>query len=316
MTLTHVLVLGLVFFATAGFCSALGGLLLGNPLSARLRQAGAGEPLGDGAPQGEWQAKVMAALQPASQLALPQEGWQNSPVRRGFMHAGWRNEHAVVLFFACKTLLSFVLPALLVGAHAFGGGGMAADRLVVCVVFLAALGYYAPNIYLSRRVSARQREIFEGLPDAIDLMTVMVEAGLGLDAAIARIAEEMGARSRAVGEEFKLVGLELRAGASRNQALRNLALRTGVEEVEFFVAMLVQTDRFGTSMADSLRVHSETLRGRRMQRAEEQAAKIGLKLLFPLVFCIFPAIMVVLIGPAAISIYRNFFPIAARFGGS
>jgi tight adherence protein C len=121
----------------------------------------------------------------------------------------------------------------------------------------------------------------------------------------------MGVKSRALEEEIHLVGLELRAGAARDQALRNLALRTGVEEVELFVAMLVKTDRFGTSMADSLRVHSDALRTKRRLRAEEAAAKIPLKLLFPLVFCIFPSMMLVLVGPAAISIYRVFFPIAS-----
>jgi tight adherence protein C len=310
MTLMQMMVLGLVFAATTGLCAALAGMFLGDPLKERL-QSGADVLGADEAAPSAWKAKLAAALAPASRLTLPEEGWQNSPLRQRFLHAGMRGEHAVLLFFAGKTLLSFALPALFVIATALAGPGMAGDRMLMCVVFLAALGYYAPNVYLARRIAARQLELFEGLPDAIDLMTVMVEAGLGLDAAIARIADEMGSRSKVVGEEFKLVGLELRAGASRNQALRNLALRTGVEEVEFFVAMLVQTDRFGTSMADSLRVHSDTLRQKRMLKAEEAAAKIGLKLLFPLVFCIFPAIMVVLIGPAAITIYRNFFPVAA-----
>ena len=313
MTLMQIMVLGLVFAATTGLCAALAGIFLGDPVQDRLK--GADEVLGaEGAGPSPWKAKLAAALSPASRITLPEDGWQNSPLRQRFLHAGLRGEHAVLLFFAGKTLLSFALPTLFVIATALAGPGMAADRMLICVVFLAALGYYAPNVYLGRRIVARQLALFEGLPDAIDLMTVMVEAGLGLDAAISRIADEMGSRSPVVGEEFKLVGLELRAGASRNQALRNLALRTGVDEIEFFVAMLVQTDRFGTSMADSLRVHSDSLRSKRMLKAEEEAAKIGLKLLFPLVFCIFPAIMVVLIGPAAITIYRNFFPVAASVG--
>jgi tight adherence protein C len=188
--------------------------------------------------------------------------------------------------------------------------GAAFDRMAMAILVLAAIGYYLPNHVLNRRIAARQREVFERLPDAIDLMTVMVEAGLGLDAAIGRVSDEVGATSPVLGEEFKLVGLELRAGASRSQALRNLALRTGVAEVDMFVAMLVQTDRFGTSMAESLRTHSDALRTKRRMLAEEAAAKIGLKLLFPQVFCIFPAIMVVLMGPAVIAIYRNFFPMA------
>jgi tight adherence protein C len=146
--------------------------------------------------------------------------------------------------------------------------------------------------------------VFENLPDAIDLMMVCIEAGLGLDAAIARVAQEMRLKSDLLADELHLVGLELRAGSTRERALRNLALRTGVEEVDGLVTMLVQADRFGTSIADSLRVHADMLRTRRRQRAEEAAAKIAVKLLFPLIFCIFPSLMLVLLGPAFIAIYR------------
>src|SRR5690606_24217706 len=164
---------------------------------------------------------------------------------------------------------------------------------------------------LNRIVAVRQRELFENFPDAIDLMTVCVEAGLGLDAALAKVGEEMQISSKVLSEEIYLVGLELRAGASREKALRNLALRTGVEEVEALVAMLVQADRFGTSTAASLRVYSDTLRTKRRLRAEETAAKIALKLLFPLIFFIFPSLMVVVLGPALISMYRSLLPALA-----
>jgi tight adherence protein C len=315
MSLVQMTILGLIFLATVGVSAALAGLVMGNPLEARLKQAGGDADLPQtGQPESEWKAKIVEALTPAGKLSLPEEGWQNSPVRQRFLHAGFRTDKAAVVFFGAKTLLTLALPAGFMMASGMLGSGLAFDRMLMVIVMLAGLGYYAPNFYLRRRIASRQLEMFECLPDAIDLMTVMVEAGLGLDAAIARVADEMGAKSRVVGEEFKLVGLELRAGASRDQALRNLALRTGVEEVELFVAMLVQSDRFGTSMAESLRVHSESLRTKRRLRAEEAAAKIGLKLLFPLVFCIFPSIMVVLVGPAAIAIYRNFFPIATGSG--
>jgi tight adherence protein C len=319
MSLVEISILAAIFVATAGGAAALSGYFMPNPMQARLRQA-SGEPdaLSDpsaGAPESEWQAKVVAALSPAGKLSLPEEGWQDSPMRKRFLNAGYRGEKAAAVFFGAKTVLTLGLPALFMLGAGIAGAGLKFDYMLGAIVGLAAIGYYAPNYYLRRRIQGRQLEVFECLPDAIDLMTVMVEAGLGLDAAIARVADEMGPKSVVVGEEFKLVGLELRAGASRAQALRNLALRTGVEEVELFVAMLVQTDRFGTSMAESLRVHSEALRTKRRLRAEEAAAKIGLKLLFPLVFCIFPSIMVVLVGPAAIAIYRNFFPIATGTGG-
>ena len=149
---------------------------------------------------------------------------------------------------------------------------------------------------------------FVGKQDLIDLMTVCVEAGLGVEAALVRVADEMQHKSEALAEELHLVTLELRAGLERARALRNLAARTGVEEVEGFVAMIIQAERFGTSIAASLRVHSDMLRTRRRQRAEEAAAKIALKLLFPLIFFIFPSLMLVLMGPAMISIYRVLLP--------
>ncbi len=160
-------------------------------------------------------------------------------------------------------------------------------------------------------MTARQREIFETFPDALDLLTICIEAGLAIDAAIVRVAEEMMPVAPVLSEELHLVTLELRAGNSKEKALRNLAMRTGVEDVETLVSMLIQAERFGTSIADSLRIHSEGLRTKRRQRAEETAAKIALKLLFPLIFCIFPALMLVLLGPAMIQIYRVLLPTMA-----
>jgi len=160
-------------------------------------------------------------------------------------------------------------------------------------------------------VATRQREIFETFPDALDLMTVCVEAGLGTEAALNRVAEDIQLKSPILSEELRLVNLELRAGADRERALRNLAMRTGVDEVDGFVTMISQAERFGTSIAASLRVHADMLRTRRRQRAEEAAAKIALKLLFPLIFCIFPSLLVVLLGPAMIQIYRVLLPTLA-----
>jgi tight adherence protein C len=178
----------------------------------------------------------------------------------------------------------------------------------------AALGYYLPNLVLSRLTFVRQRELFEAFPDALDLIIVCVESGISLDAAIARAASEIELRSPKLAEELTLVGLELRVGASRERALRNLAARTGLDEVSSFVAMMLQADRFGTSVADSLRVHADSLRVRRRQRAEEQAAKIPLKMLFPLIFCIFPSLLLVLMGPALVQIYRILLPTISGAG--
>ena len=166
---------------------------------------------------------------------------------------------------------------------------------------------YAIAVF-ARLADWRMTEVQDGLPDALDLMTVCVEAGLGLDAAMNRAASEIGLRSEALQEELNLVALELRVGVKRELALRNLALRTGVDDVASFVAMIVQADRFGTNVAEALRIQGETMRTHRRLRAEERAAKIPLKLLFPLIFFIFPSLMLVLMGPAMISIYRVLLP--------
>jgi tight adherence protein C len=172
------------------------------------------------------------------------------------------------------------------------------------------LAYVVPGILLARLAKKRQHKIQLSLADALDLLVVSVEAGLGLDQAILRVGEELAPAHPELSDELRLVNLELRAGKGRSEALRNLADRTGLEDIGSLVTMLVQTDKFGTSVAQSLRVHSETLRTKRRQRAEEAAAKTGVKMVFPLVFCIFPSIWVVTIGPAAIKFVEVLFPMA------
>jgi tight adherence protein C len=189
-----------------------------------------------------------------------------------------------------------------------GNTQMSGYSTLFWLLLAASFGYYLPNILLAKRIQHRQRDIFESFPDALDLMTVCVEAGLAMDAALLRVADEIGLKSPVLSDELHLVTLELRAGLPKERALRNLALRTGVEDVDALVAMLIQAERFGTSIADSLRVQSDQLRTRRRQRAEEAAAKIALKLLFPLIFFIFPSLLVVLMGPAFIQIYRVLLP--------
>ena len=253
----------------------------------------------------EWVAR---ATRPVSRLSMPGEGFEKSHIRLRFVNAGIRNPSAPPAFFGVKTVLTVGLPMLAFVLFTTGSSPLKGNSLLLALLAAAALGYYLPNIVLARLVTARQREIFETFPDALDLMTVCVEAGLGTESAMLRVAEDLHFKSPALADEMRLVNLELRAGADRGHALRNLAIRTGVEEVDGFVTMIMQAERFGTSIAASLRVHSEMLRTRRRQRAEEAAAKIALKLLFPLIFCIFPAMMVVLLGPAMINIYRILLP--------
>ena len=245
---------------------------------------------------------------PISKLSMPEEGFEKSSLRLRFAHAGIRDATAPAAFFGFKTLLTLGLPLLGFMALTLAGSPLKGNSFLLAMLALAALGYYGPNIVLSRLVKVRQRAIFETFPDALDLMTVCVEAGLGTEAAMMRVADDLEFNAPELADEMRLVNLELRAGADRERALRNLAARTGVEEVDGFVTMISQAERFGTSIAASLRIHSEMLRTRRRQRAEEAAAKIALKLLFPLIFCIFPSLMVVLMGPAMIQVYRVLLP--------
>ena len=258
-----------------------------------------------------WNETVVKLAQPFAKLSLPSQGWEQSPLRLRFIHAGYRGNAPVALYFGAKTLLALVLPALtylymIVASVKWGTSGLASVLLLT-----AAIGYYIPNAVLSRLVFLRQREVFETFPDAADLMLVCVESGLGLDAALLRVADEIRIKSRVLAEELHLLNLEIRAGAGREKALRNLALRTGVEEIGTFVTMLIQTDRFGTSIGEALRVFSDELRTKRKLRAEELAAKIPLKLLFPLILFIFPSLLLVLLGPAFIQVYRILLPTMA-----
>lgn len=256
-----------------------------------------------------WIERVVKLTGPLGKLSIPAEGWDKSPLRIRFMNAGLRRPTTPALYFAAKSVLALGLPMLTFLFLGLSGARLAAIETTGLLLLTGGFGYYLPNGVLARLVERRQLNITEDFPDALDLMTVCVEAGLGLDAALLRVAKEIEASSPILAEDLHLVNLELRAGNSKEKALRNLALRTGVADIDALVAMLIQADRFGTSVADSLRVHSETLRTKRRLRAEEAAAKIPVKMLFPLIFCIFPSMMVVLLGPAFISVMRSFIPL-------
>jgi tight adherence protein C len=185
---------------------------------------------------------------------------------------------------------------------------------MVLAIAAGSAAYFAPNWVLDSLVSRRQETIKFALPDALDLMVVCVEAGLGLDQAILSVSTELEVTHKEISEEFKLVTLEMQAGKRRTEALRNLADRTGEPELRKLVAILVQTDRFGTSMAESLRTHSDFMRVRRRQEAEERAGKVGVKLVFPIFFCILPSMLVVVAGPGLLMILKQLFPMMNQFG--
>jgi tight adherence protein C len=226
-------------------------------------------------------------------------------IKSRLVAAGYRGAEALPVFIGTR---------LGCGLLAFGvmSTPLFTKPSVLVALLAAALGYLLPGMALARMAKKRQHTILLSLPDALDMLVVSVEAVLGLDQALQRVGEELAFAHKDLSDELRLVNLELRAGKARPDALRNLADRTGVDDLSSLVAMLVQTDKFGTSVAQSLRVHSDTLRTKRRQRAEEAAAKTGVKMVFPLVFCIFPAIWVVTIGPAAIKFVQVLFPLVKK----
>jgi tight adherence protein C len=259
----------------------------------------------------EWRAKVRKMAAPMAWLSTPEEGWETSSFRVRFMQAGLRGAAWPVIFFGSKTFLALMLPSLLLIFGQLMAASSSTRMALFALLSATLLGYYSPNLGLKMMISRRQRELQEALPDAIDLITVCVEAGLGLDAAMNRAGEELGLRSQALADELKLVALERRVGSTRASALNSFALRTGVDDIATFVTLLIQTEHLGTNVADSLRILSDTMRVRRTIRTEEAAAKIPLKLLFPLIFFMFPSLFLVLLGPVVINISRTMLPTLA-----
>ena len=223
-------------------------------------------------------------------------------LRTGLVRAGYRRGDSALVFLGSKVALAAGLPVLW-SAVAYGLARPVGNAILVSVL-LGFMGFYLPTIYVAVRQRQRRAEILAALPDALDLMVVCVEAGLGLGAAIQRVGLELRVASVSLSDELALVNQEMQTGISRSDALRNLAERTGVEDIYALVAMLIQTDRLGTSVAQSLRAHAESMRTRRRQRAEQLARKAAIKLAFPLVFLIFPALLLVILGPAGVQLIR------------
>ncbi len=233
---------------------------------------------------------------------VPRSPKELGTLRLRLVQAGFRRRESLSIFLAIRVgfaLLTFGV---------FASPVFFRPNLLFALGVLG-LGYVVPGMVLARLAKRRQHRIRLALPDTLDLLVVSVEAGLGLDQALARVGHELRVAYPDLSNDLRLVNLELLAGTARPDALRNLANRTGVDDLSALVAMLVQTDKFGTSVASSLRIFSDTLRTKRRQRAEEAAAKTGVKMVFPLVLCIFPAIWIVTIGPAAIQFVRVLFPI-------
>jgi tight adherence protein C len=243
---------------------------------------------------------------------IPLSPGDQTVTKRELMMAGFRSDGAIRIFFGIKVIFCIVMFFFALTLHRH-----ITDNPILRIVFLVAatgLGYYAPGIILEKQVKKRQMSLRLSLPDALDMMVVSVEAGLGLDQALQYVAREIEETHAELSDELGLVGLEMRAGKRRSEALRNLAERTGEEELRKLVAILIQTDRFGTSMGESLRTHSDFMRLRRKQEAEERAAKVGVKLVFPIFLFILPSMMIVSAGPAMLKLFQDLFPMMQSFG--
>jgi tight adherence protein C len=234
------------------------------------------------------------------QQVAPKSPKEMSKLRRRLTTAGYRSMTAAVLYGAAEVILPIIFAVAALLLFGFSKWYIA--------LFAAAVGYMGPGLWLSRKTTLRQKQIRNGLPDALDLMIVCIEAGSGIDQSLVKTSDELDISYPALAEELRLITTEMRAGKPRLEAFKNFAARTKVDEVRSLVAMLVQTDRFGTSIALALRTHAEVARTKRRQNAEERAAKIGVKLVFPLVFCLFPSLYVAILGPAVVDYVRIFKP--------
>jgi tight adherence protein C len=305
MKLSDLLLLAIAFLAGAGLTYWLVNTLMNTRLSGRLKRIRE-ENLDENQPaESRIEQRARQLMAYLVKFSKNEEQWSQSATRIRFLNAGYRGDSIVLLYFGSKTLLALVFPVLYFIMSQVSPAAASWETQAFKALMAAALGYYLPNVLLHARIRQRQRELFESFPDALDLIRVCVSAGLGLDAAIARVGAELVATSHSLADEFRQLSLELRAGASRSTALRNLAVRTGIDDINALVAMLIQSERFGTSVSDSLRVHAEALRDKRMIRAQEAAAKIPVKLTVPMAFCILPALFVVVLGPAILGILHH-----------
>jgi tight adherence protein C len=273
---------------------------------------GSGRPESDQTGLGYFRELIMGFLRKVGE-ANQEKGKapQGSALQQRLMSAGFRREAAPQIFTGVKVMLAVVLPALMFVLPISSLDEAPLVYSLFGYLVIAGIGLYGPELWLYQTSNARKTRIVNGFPDALDLLVVCIEAGLGLDAAIFRTGAELALAHPDLCEELHLVSLELRAGLPRSQALTNLGWRADIPEVKSLVALLIQTDRFGTSVGQALRVHSDAMRTQRTQRAEEQAGKLPVKLLFPLMFFIFPAIFIVILGPAVIQGMRILLPTLA-----
>ncbi len=253
----------------------------------------------------KWLTKVRTAVQPVARYVMPTNDKELGSMQERFVKAGYTSADAMPLFYALKIALAIMfLLAYMAATHWLPK--IDSSRGMLFAAAAACLGLWLPNYFLNRKVKRRQRNLRNAFPDALDLLVVCVESGLGLAAALQRVALELKISGPELAAELERVNAEMQAGMDREVALRSLATRTGLSDVRALIGLLVQTLRFGTSIADTLRVYAEEFRDKRMQAAEEKAATLGTKMIFPMVLCFFPSFFLVAIGPGIIKVLRVF----------
>jgi tight adherence protein C len=271
--------------------------------AARRRLDQIGGELGDGQ-AATLGGRIAQFMRPIERFVLPR-GSEREGEQQKLRYAGYRSASALTTFYAVKlALAATLLVTWLLGARFLPT--LTWGRVAFFAVAASCVGIIMPGIWLDRKVRTRHRRLRNGFPDALDLLTVCVESGLGLSQALQRVADELDVSHPELASEIAQVTAQMRAGVDRENALRELATRTGLDDVRGLVGLLVQTLRFGIGIADALRVYSEEFRDKRMQRAEEVAAKMGTKLIFPLVLCLFPSFFVIAIGPAVLRLIEAF----------
>jgi tight adherence protein C len=243
--------------------------------------------------------KKLGALVPAS----PKD---TTIMQRRLIRAGFRNPNALKVLYGAKFVMAILVPVVAIGV--ITSSSWESSSKIMAMLASVAIGFFAPNEYVRMVAGKRQKQIRRGLPNALDLLVISVESGLGLDQAVVQVAKELDTAHPEISEELALMNLELKAGKRRIEALRNLADRSAVEDLKKLTAVLIQADRFGTSIAATLRNHAEYMRVQARQIAEEKAAKLGVKLVFPIFFCILPSLFVVTVGPMAIKVVRELIP--------
>ena len=294
----------LIFVAVTAGLALAGMKLYVKPKEAMERVAGTGPSQHEATPRHPSLVfhdivKRLGNLVPASPKDV-------TVMQRRLIRAGLRNSNALKILYGAKVMLAVLLPVV-VGSMVLGSA-MDPSNKFAAIAAAVAIGYFGPNEYVRMAAKRRQKQIHRGLANALDLLVVCVESGLGLDQAILQVAKELEHAHPEITEELAIVNLELKAGKRRAEALRNLADRTAVDDLKKLVAVLIQADRFGTGVAQSLRAHADYMRVQARQIAEEKAAKLGVKLVFPIFFCILPSLFVVTVGPVVMRIMRQLLP--------